>query len=55
MALETCTLKLACTVVMKKYPSAPKENKEGSPLKKVEKGGGGRGDYVFCFVLKAFN
>lgn len=22
MALETCTLKLACTVLMKKYPSA---------------------------------
>lgn len=53
MALETCTLKLACTVAMKKYPSAPKENKEGTPLKKVEKGEGT--GTMFCFVLKAFN
>lgn len=37
MALETCTLKLACTVMMKKCPSGQKEHR-GETLKKVEKG-----------------
>lgn len=47
MALETCTVKLACTVLMKKCPSAHEEHR-GETLKKVEKG------TIFSF-LKAFN